>query len=243
MDLLEEMKQSQGKYKKDPEQGRHSGAKKGRISHYEETDLGASLRKAVLDPAFVRERRPLFLPPEDLLQKRYREKKHAAILFVVDASRSVGAGQRLAFAKGAVMAMLSKAYADRDRTGLVLFGNGRADLVLPFTKSVDFAAEKMTDLSAKGNTPLAMGLRLACKVMEQDEKKHPEDLRILVLLTDGKSNYDVEEGKPLALVLEAADRIRKKELPLLVIDTENSVFGLKLAKKIADRAEGTYVNL
>lgn len=37
--------------------------------------------------------------PEDLRMKRYRNKKHSTVLFVVDASRSQGANKRLAFAK------------------------------------------------------------------------------------------------------------------------------------------------
>ena len=102
--------------------------------------------------------------PEDLRMKRYRNKKHSTVLFVVDASRSQGANKRLAFAKSAVMAMLEKAYCDRDRVGLILFGDKHATVKLPFTKSVDVAAENMRELKAKGNTPLAMGLRLAEQV-------------------------------------------------------------------------------
>ena len=64
--------------------------------------------------------------PEDLRMKRYRNKKHSTVLFVVDASRSQGANKRLAFAKSAVMAMLEKAYCDRDRVGLILFGDKHA---------------------------------------------------------------------------------------------------------------------
>lgn len=40
------------------------------------------------------------------------------------------------------MAMLSKAYSDRDRVGMVVFGDKKAQQILPFTKSVDFAAAK-----------------------------------------------------------------------------------------------------
>ena len=99
--------------------------------------------------------------PEDLRMKRYRNKKHSTVLFVVDASRSQGANKRLAFAKGAVMAMLEKAYCDRNRVGLILFGDKHATVKLPFTKSVDVATENMREMKAKGNTNLAMGMRLA----------------------------------------------------------------------------------
>ena len=179
--------------------------------------------------------------PEDLRMKRYRNKKHSTVLFVVDASRSQGANKRLAFAKSAVMAMLEKAYCDRDRVGLILFGDKHATVKLPFTKSVDVAAENMRELKAKGNTPLAMGLRLAEQVQLTDRRKYPEDIHLTVLITDGKSNYDTEHGNPVKLVYQAAEDLRKNELPLLVIDTENSIFGMGIGARIAELADGAYV--
>lgn len=74
-------------------------------------------------------------------------------------------------------------------------------------------------------------------------RKHPEDLHLTVLLTDGKSNYDVEPGKVLDLTMQAAGEMQKKELPLLVVDTENSIFGMGIARKLADAAGGTYAAL
>ena len=180
---------------------------------------------------------------DELRLKKYNNKKHAAILFVVDSSFSQGAKERLSFAKGAVMAMLSKAYSDRDRVGMIVFGDKKAQQILPFTKSVDFAAGKMTELKAKGNTPLSMGIRLAVNTMENDMRKYPDDMHIIVLLTDGKSNYDTLNGKNTKLVVNAAEQVKKSKIPMLVIDTEKSIFGMGLAKEIADKAVAYYVSL
>lgn len=179
----------------------------------------------------------------ELWLKRYRRKRQCAILFVVDASRSQGAKERLAFAKGAVMAILEKAYSDRERVGMIVFGDRKAEQVLPYTKSVDFAAQKTEGLSAKGNTPLSMGMRLAVQTVQTDRRKYPDAIQIIVLLTDGKSNYDIQAGKPMALTMKEAEKIRERQMHLLVVDTENSVFGLGLARKIAEEADGTYVGL
>ena len=141
------------------------------------------------------------------------------------------------------MAMLSKAYSDSDRVGMVVFGDKKAQQILPFTKSVDFAAAKMTELKAKGNTPLSMGIRLAVNTMENDRRKYPEDMHIIVLLTDGKSNYDILAGKNTKLVVNAAEQVKKSKIPMLVIDTEKSIFGMGLAKQIADKADAYYVSL
>lgn len=209
-------------------QGKHSGSlapEQGQAVSLSDIDLPATLRNA------------------QLRLKRYRPRRQGAVLFVVDASRSQGAKERLAFAKGAVMAMLERAYSERERVGMILFGNRKADLVLPYTKSVDIAAKKVEDLKAKGNTPLSMGMRLAIKTIEMDSRKYPDAIHTIVLLTDGKSNYDEAEGKPLDLALETAGEIKRRQMHLLVVDTENSIFGMGLAKMIADAADGWYVSL
>lgn len=54
---------------------------------------------------------------------------------MVDASRSQGAKECLAFAKGSVMAILEQAYAKRDKVGMILFGDKKAELVLPIQKA------------------------------------------------------------------------------------------------------------
>ena len=182
-------------------------------------------------------------PLPELRLKRYREKHQTSILFVVDASRSQGSHERLAFVKGAVLAILQQAYTKRDKVGVIVFGDRQAQVALPFTKSVDFAAGQMEQLTAKGNTPLAQGIRLAVTIMEQDVRKYPENLHLMVLLTDGKCNYDIQKGQPLKLVMEAAGELKEKHLPVLVVDTESSVFGMGLAKKIAAAADGEYVEM
>lgn len=225
--------------RKIPGTGKHSGAilpgkeerKEIRLS---DIDLPATVRRAMMEGTDL---------PDAVMLKRYSIRRKNTILFVVDASRSQGAGERLAFAKGAVLALLSEAYCERSRVGLITFGNSHAQIVLPITGSVDLAAEKMQDLKAAGNTPLGMGLRLALQTIETEQRKHPEQMSLLVLLTDGKANYDSEKGKPLSLAVQAAEEIQKRQIPTLVIDTENSVFNMGLAEKIAKAAGAEYVTL
>lgn len=169
--------------------------------------------------------------------KRYRRKQQMSILFVVDASRSQGNRERLAFVKGAVLEILKKAYTECSKAGVIVF------VALPFTKSVEFAAKQMEQLTAKGNTPLAEGIRLAVTTLIQEKRKYPESLQMMVLLTDGKCNYDSKEGTPFKLALNEAGELKRNHLPVLVVDTENSVFGMGLAKKIAKAAGGKYVEM
>lgn len=68
----------------------------------------------------------------------------------------------------------------------------------------------MEELKARGNTPLAMGIRKALKVLEAEKRKNPEETGILVMLTDGKANFDTREGKPWSLALKAAEELKRK---------------------------------
>lgn len=228
--------------------GKHSGSmdmskklRKG-VAHAD-VDIPATLAEAITRQSVEGENIKINIKKENIKLKRYRNKERSAILFVVDASRSQGAKERLAFAKGAVMAMLEKAYCDRSRVGMILFGDRKAQRILPMTKSIDFAAEKLKGLKAKGNTPLAMGLRMAVKLQETDQIKYPEDFHIIVLLTDGKTNYDQLEGSPMSWAMKASEEVKKKRISLLVVDTENSMFSMGLAKKLAETADGKYVKL
>lgn len=226
--------------------GKHSGylelpPEQKRQPEFSEIDLPATIRTAAWNRTLGEP--GARISEKDLRLKRFRRKKQAAILFLVDASRSQGSKERLSFAKSAVLSILKQAYASRDRIGMVIFGDRKAELVLPLTKSVDFAAKRMEELKAKGNTPLAMGIRRAIQVLEVEKQKNPEEPGILVILTDGKCNFDTREGKPFSLALEAAGELRQKEIPTLVIDTENSIFGLGIAGQLSEAAGAEYVKL
>ena len=230
------------------QKGKHSGSRvlPGRSLRevtWSQVDLAATLRATTgnRNTGFVDG--GLYLDPGNIRLKRFRQKHRAAILFVVDASRSQGARDRLAFVKGAVLTILARAYCDRDRVGVIIFGDRKAQTVLPYTKSVDLAAKQMEEMKAKGNTPLGMGIREALRLQNQDQRKYPWDLHLMVVLTDGKCNYDVLAGKPLLLAMAAAEQLGKEASGTLIIDTEKGMFSMGLAKKLAKAADGEYVEI
>lgn len=202
-------------------------------------DVLATLRAAALhgreDGAAGKRHCAVTIRQGDLRYARLIFRERTRVLFVVDASRSQGARKRLAFAKGAVLSLLQQIYYRRDAAGLILFGNRRAQLVLPFTRSVEYAAKKLEDLPAAGNTPLGMGLRKALEVAAD-----ASDI-LLVVITDGKANYDEREGNPFLLAMEAAEKIGNLKIPSVLIDTERSAFNLGLAKKLAEKMGARYL--
>ena len=102
---------------------------------------------------------------DDLRQATREGREGNLVLFVVDASGSMAARQRMSAVKGAVLSLLLDAYQRRDKVGLVTFRGTAADVALPPTSSVDAAAARLETLPTGGRTPLAAGLLRAHDVL------------------------------------------------------------------------------
>ena len=163
----------------------------------------------------------LLLTRADLRRKVRTRRVGNLILFAVDASWSVSAAERMAATKGAVLSLLRDAYQRRDRVGLLVFRRDRADLVLPFTNSVERARRALVDLPIGGKTPLPAALLLAGRVFETARRVEPGALPLLILLTDGVGNVPLTEGRPVDdEVRMLASRLRRAGVHSVVIDSE-----------------------
>lgn len=210
------------------------------------TDLAfdATLRAA----APYQKRRPrgvcaISIRQEDLRQK-VREKRIGNIfLFVVDASGSMGARQRMGAVKGAVFTMLQDAYQKRDQVGMIAFRRQTAEILLPVTRSIDLAQKCLQALPTGGKTPLAEGLHTALALLQTLMKKDREMRPVLVLVTDGRANSSPAGGDPVAEAIDAAAKIRRIGCPGVVIDTENDFISLALAEKVARSMGAAYYHL
>ena len=176
----------------------------------------------------------LILRGGDLRVKvRARPTRHL-ILFVVDASRSMGARRRMGQTKGAVLSLLVDAYQKRDRVGLITFGGTTARLALAPTRSVRVAARELSDLPVGGASPVAHGLAMALRVVESARLREPSVVPLVVLLTDGRGNVPLSpSGDPTADALAMADRLGLEGISGLVIDTEGGPVRLGLAASLA----------
>jgi magnesium chelatase subunit D len=156
------------------------------------------------------------------------------ILFVVDASRSMGARERMRLTKSAVLSLLVDAYQKRDRVGLITFRGAGAQLALSPTRSVQVAARQLAGLPIGGTTPLAAGLALAGRVVSLARLREPGLTPLVVLLTDGRANMPLHAGNhPGADALAAARQLAHAAIAGLVIDTEAGPVRLKQARALA----------
>ncbi|GAA2235323.1 putative cobaltochelatase [Streptomyces nogalater] len=177
---------------------------------------------------------------DDLRQATREGREGNLVLFVVDASGSMAARQRMSAVKGAVLSLLLDAYQRRDKVGLVTFRGTSAEVALPPTSSVDAAAARLESLPTGGRTPLAAGLLKAHEVLRVERLRDPARRPLVVVVTDGRATGGPE---PVALAGRAARLLADGQVASVVVDCESGPVRLGLAGRLAGELGGTAVTL
>ncbi|MER6222937.1 putative cobaltochelatase [Streptomyces sp900105755] len=182
----------------------------------------------------------LVIRRDDLRQAAREGREGNLVLFVVDASGSMAARQRMSAVKGAVLSLLLDAYQRRDKVGLVTFRGAAAEVALPPTSSVDAAAARLESLPTGGRTPLAAGLLRAHDVLRVERLRDPARRALVVVVTDGRATGGPE---PVALAGRAARLFAADGVASVVVDCESGPVRLGLAGQLAGELGGTAVTL
>jgi magnesium chelatase subunit D len=173
------------------------------------------------------------------------------VLFLVDASGSMAARQRMAATKGAVLSLLLDAYQRRDKVGLVTFRGSGAEVLLPPTSSVELAARRLATLPTGGRTPLDAGLARARGLLAAEAVRDPRRRPLLVVVTDGRANSVSQPSAsragslnhPVTAALAEASALASAGVAAVVVDTEAAVVRLGLATALAGALNGPCIAL
>ncbi|MEV7216824.1 putative cobaltochelatase [Kitasatospora cineracea] len=203
--------------------------------------LSATLRAAAPHQAARgRSGRALVLRRDDLREQVRRGRESNLVLFVVDASGSMAARQRMTAVKGAVLSLLMDAYQRRDKIGLVTFRGAGAELALPPTSSVEVGAARLEQLPTGGRTPLEAGLLRAHEVLRVERLRDPDRRPLLVVVTDGRATGG-KDALPRAR--RAAGLLAAQGVAAVVLDCESGPVRLGLARELAAHLNGDAVSL
>ncbi|MCB0155253.1 MAG: magnesium chelatase ATPase subunit D [Anaerolineae bacterium] len=184
----------------------------------------------------------VLLQMSDVRIKQYRSKAGALFCFAVDASGSM-ALHRMRQAKGAIHALLQKAYVHRDRVALIAFRGEEAELLMPPTQSVELARRALDLLPTGGGTPLASALLLALDVAKQAESRGIYQT-VLLLLTDGRANIGLRPaGNVQEEIQQLGRHIAETSLQVIVVDTKRNYLSRGEAKQLAEWLKGEYAYL
>ena len=178
----------------------------------------------------------LVLRRDDLRTAVREGRESNLVLFVVDASGSMAARQRMGAVKGAVLSLLLDAYQRRDKVGLVPFRRNAAELALPPTSSVEAGARRLEALPTGGRTPLSAGLLRAYEVLRVERLRDPHRRALVVLVTDGRHTAGPEPA-PAARLLAATGAAS------VVVDCESGAVRLGIAARVAGGLGGGVIPL
>ena len=193
--------------------------------------VAATLRAAVLSGRSFGTGR-ITVTPQDFRQRIREERTGAQILFLVDASGSMGARRRMGAVKGAVLSLLNDAYQKRDSVAIIAFRGSDARVLLPFTRSVDLAQKRLQALPTGGKTPLAAGLTAAQNLLRSARLRTERPAQLLVLVSDGRANQG-DTKEPFEEALAAARKLSAQPIASVVLDTEQGFARFGMAEQIA----------
>jgi magnesium chelatase subunit D len=189
-------------------------------------DIAASFTQSFRNTGSAR------LIPDQLIFKTPDAKTGTRFVFVVDASGSHAAQQRMRSVKGATAALLKSSVDPKDEVAVVAFRGAKADVVLPPCRDADAATRVLEFLPTGGRTPLAHALELAETLVT--------DASLLVLITDGRANVPLMSADPWADALHSARSIK---CPSLVIDSSLGCAAAAETRALAGAMRGRWIAL
>ncbi|HEY0225020.1 MAG TPA: VWA domain-containing protein, partial [Mycobacterium sp.] len=183
---------------------------------------------------------PLRLHPDDVRRAIREGREGNLVIFVVDASGSMAARDRMAAVSGAALSLLRDAYQRRDKVAVITFRQHEARLLLPPTSSAHIAGRRLSRFDTGGKTPLAEGLLAARELIVREKARAWPRRPLVVVLTDGRATAGPD---PLGRSRIAAARLVAEGAAAVVVDCETSYVRLGLATQLARQLGALAVRL
>jgi magnesium chelatase subunit D len=183
---------------------------------------------------------PLRPGPDDVRRAIREGREGNLVIFVVDASGSMAARDRMAAVTGATLSLLRDAYQRRDKVAVITFRQLQARLLLPPTSSAHIAGRRLARFDTGGKTPLAEGLLAARELIVRERARDRARRPLVVVLTDGRATAGPD---PLGRSRIAAARLLAEGAAAVVVDCETSHVRLGLAHQLARQLGAPAVRL
>lgn len=183
---------------------------------------------------------PLRPGPDDVRRAVREGREGNLVIFVVDASGSMAARDRMAAVSGATLSLLRDAYQRRDKVAVITFRHQQAQLLLPPTSSAHIAGRRLARFDTGGKTPLAEGLLAARELIVREKARDRARRALVVVLTDGRATAGPD---PLGRTRSAAARLVAEGAAAVVVDCETSFVRLGLAEQLARQLGAPAVRL
>ncbi len=226
--------------------GRQAGVLRA-SKHARDVDWSATIRAAA--PHQTRRRHPrgltISLLADELLQRRRVQAPEHLLLFVVDASGSMG-GKQTAAARQIATRTLQRAYLDRRRVGMIAFRAKGAEVLFRPTSRPEQIHRGLAGLALGGTTPLGRGIDLAARTVRARGSSHPGEHSTVILITDGRANVGPRLGYESAIAdVEEASRqlVALRDTRVVLLDTTEAGKDDRPARWLAEQLRAERIQL
>jgi len=213
------------------------------VPYSEEYSKMAPIRSAINIAEKLNNKSFTDIKKTELMGKALGRKSQTSILFVVDASGSMGVEDLMIKTKGLVFEILKDAYIMRERVGFITFRGTQAKVILHFTKSIEMAKEKLKDIKTGGKTPLSRAMERAYLEIEKEIRKEKDNEIVLLIFSDGRANISVTGMDPFEEAVAIARKFSEKKVKTFVVDTDPTWIHYPYAKDLAKAIKGKYLKL
>ena len=161
------------------------------------------------------------------------------VTLVLDASGSMGDGNRVDIARAAAEA-IRQSLRPQDRVAVVHFTEGVIhDLTVEHRVPDDSAVERSIGrLAPHGSTNVQAGLNLGVRLANQARLERPDAYNYVILMSDGVANVDATN--PFAILESAYDRDASNPLRLITVGVGITNYNDVLLEQLAQHGNGWY---
>ena len=161
------------------------------------------------------------------------------VTLVMDASGSMGDGNRVAIAHAAAEA-IQRSLRPEDRIAVVQFSTDViGDLTVAHTDPDDRAVSRSIDaLRPRNSTNVQAGLNLGVQLADQARWERPGAHNYVILFSDGVANVDATD--PFGILETVGDRANNNPLRLITIGVGVENFNDFLLEQLAQHGNGWY---
>jgi len=213
-----------------------------------------SVMAAINHGAFCRNPLAIHVDQSHFRYPVYQQKQSYNMMLVLDISNSVK--WILKFMDKIISMLTAQANAAKDKLGLIVFNDDRAQILLYPTANVRHVIGMINTLAPKGKTPLAEGMKMAVQTLEHSRFQVTGMSNAIVLLSDCfpeplTGEYREQLDEPVCQqILHVCDRIAESRIKLLVLNPSagnipnyEQHLGYRLGTLAAERAKGSFLNL
>ena len=161
------------------------------------------------------------------------------VTLVLDASGSMGDGNRVAIAREAAQS-IRQSLRSHDRISVVHFTTGvlHEYTVGPLPPNDTDVSWSIAQLAPHGSTNVQAGLDLGVRLADQARRERPDAFDYIVLMSDGVANVDATD--PFAILESTSDRDAASPLRLVTVGVGINNYNDYLLEQLAQHGNGWY---